>query len=467
MPGHQLRARIIRHARSGSLDRAAELLVEFAEERPADDRDFCLLLGRLLKERAKRADGSAAADLFLRASERYEQAASGDRSSYPLINAATLAMLAGKERRALSLAQRVLDVLEESPDEAETPYWRHATRAEALLLMGADVEARAALAAGMALAPKAWEDHAVTIGQFTLICEERGVPCKWLDKHRPPRSLQFAGIMDIDPDDQALHQRICDVLESENIGFGFGALAAGADILIAECLLERGADLHVVLPCPREEFRERSVTAVDPVWEGRFDKALAAATSVEELEASTTPDAASVELADKVARGMALHNAALLQSGACILRVADQDAAKPPPVVDKAKTIVLKAARTGGQSYHVPPAGTLRTVAATKSDSGQTSTQEFDSPAQAMRELGKILTRGAIAALDYRYRPDDGDPEMVKSRLDPMLAVAEPGQVLASKAFAFAMLAQDSAAEIESYGEVRSAEGPFDVFLLV
>ncbi|WAT18690.1 TRAFs-binding domain-containing protein [Aurantiacibacter sp. MUD11] len=466
MRSHQLRAQIIRHARSGSLDRATALLTEYGEGRSPDDADLCLMLGRILKERGKRAEGSAAADLFLRASERYEQAAGSDQFSYPLINAATLARLAGKDRRAEALAARVLDVLDENPDEAETPYWRHATRAEALLLLGQDVEARAALASAMALAPQAWEDHAVTIGQFTLICEERGLPTAWLDKHRPPRSLQFSGIMDIDPKDEALHRRICETIASENIGFGFGALAAGADILIAECLIERGAMLHVVLPCPRDVFRERSVMAVDPAWGERFDRALEAAASVDELESSSAPDAPSVVLADDVARGMALQNANLLQTSACSLRIVAIDEEPPQQDGSELKAIVLKAARAGGSSYHVPPAGKLVTLGASKSSGGEVIVQEFDTPAAAMVGITGWIAAGHRVVLDYRYRPEGADPAEAHSRLGPMLSVGEAGQVLASKAFAFAMLAQRPEATIESYGEVRSAEGPFDVFLL-
>ena len=38
-------------------------------------------------------------------------------------------------------------------------------------------------------------------------------------------------------------------------GVAYGALAAGADIILAEALLKRGAALHVVLPFARGRLR--------------------------------------------------------------------------------------------------------------------------------------------------------------------------------------------------------------------
>ncbi len=52
---------------------------------------------------------------------------------------------------------------------------------------------------------------------------------------------------------------------------GVTALANGADILFSEAMLERGAELHAVLPLNIEEFLEQSVrNADDEQWEPRF-----------------------------------------------------------------------------------------------------------------------------------------------------------------------------------------------------
>ena len=49
-----------------------------------------------------------------------------------------------------------------------------------------------------------------------------------------------------------------------NVGFGYGSLAAGADILFAEALLARGASLHVVLPFDRRRICRGVGAAVGP-----------------------------------------------------------------------------------------------------------------------------------------------------------------------------------------------------------
>lgn len=64
------------------------------------------------------------------------------------------------------------------------------------------------------------------------------------------------------------------------VGFAYGALASGADILFAEALLARGAELHVVLPFAREEFTEISVAPSGPGWLDRFEACLQRANSV-------------------------------------------------------------------------------------------------------------------------------------------------------------------------------------------
>src|SRR5436189_74841 len=78
------------------------------------------------------------------------------------------------------------------PGEPETPYYRAATEAEALLLLGRREDARDALAAAVAAAPQAWEDHGSTLRQFVAIEAALGGDPAWLDLLRPPVSLAWA-----------------------------------------------------------------------------------------------------------------------------------------------------------------------------------------------------------------------------------------------------------------------------------
>ena len=68
------------------------------------------------------------------------------------------------------------------------------------------------------------------------------------------------------------------LLDDEDIGFAFGALACGADLLIAEAALARGVELHVVLPFEEEDFLAQSVRpGRRPGWEARYRACIAPA----------------------------------------------------------------------------------------------------------------------------------------------------------------------------------------------
>ena len=59
--------------------------------------------------------------------------------------------------------------------------------------------------------------------------------------------------------EQLVAARVADVATRGSIGFAYGSLAAGADILWAEALLAVGSEVHVVLPFALEEFVRVSV----------------------------------------------------------------------------------------------------------------------------------------------------------------------------------------------------------------
>jgi tetratricopeptide (TPR) repeat protein len=292
------------------------------------------LKGRLLKDLARMAAGGERRRLYREASAAYRQSAELAPATYPLINAASLSLLAGDGAEAAALAQQVLDHIEANPDEPETPYWRVATRAEALLLLGRHDEARAAFAEAIALAPEAWEDHASTLRQFALVLEAQAADAAWLEPHRPPRSIHFGGHMSFDARvsrREHLDEKIAAVLSEEKVGFGYGALAAGADIIVAEALLARGAELHAVLPGGAEAFASVSVDPFGKPWRKRFDALLGRAATVRAVRpVGAAPDPVTIALADEIAMGAAAMNARRLESRALQLFVVDSEAADTP-----------------------------------------------------------------------------------------------------------------------------------------
>ncbi len=319
---------ILASARSGALDHAWRQFeaAGFGDDDP--DPAVHTLRGRLLKDRALRAilDGDRK-HLFAEAASAYARADALSAAPYHLINVATMRFLAGDERAAARFAAQVVERIDHGGEIADTPYFIEATRAEALLLQR-DIEgATSALRHAITLGSN-WQDHAVTLRQLNLICEASDLPCGWLDAFRPPASLHFAGHLGVAADDAGnarLIAQIDEIIAAHNVGFGFGALAAGSDILVAERLIARGAELHVMLPMSRTAFRAASVEPWAENWAERFEACLDAAASVREASDVTGRyDPVANTLASELSMGAAVLNAGLLESVAVQLLIADE-----------------------------------------------------------------------------------------------------------------------------------------------
>ena len=300
---------IIALARAGALDHAWAQFCAAGYDRAGDDPAALTVKGRLLKDYALRSEGDERRHYYLRSAEAYRRAASLRPGTYPLINAATLSLLSGDRARAEEIAREVLDRIAREPEEPETPYWRAATEAEALLLLGRTDDARRAVYDAVDAAPDAWEDHASTLRQFLIIQAELGGDTAWLDRLRPKRSVHYAAdAAGAVPADE--RHAISRFLDRENVGFAYGGLAAGPEIVAAELLLAGGAELHIVLPGEAPSFAARFVDPFGADWRSRFDSALEAATSVYEIRPlRTPPDPGMVALARLIVRGDALINA--------------------------------------------------------------------------------------------------------------------------------------------------------------
>ncbi len=305
---------IIALARAGALDHAWARFSAAGFDRDDADPAALTVKGRLLKDYALRAANEADRRRFyLQSSEAYRRSAALRPGTYPLINAATLSLLSGDRGQAEEIAREVLERIEREPEEPETPYWRAATEAEALLLLDRLDDSRSALASAVAAAPQAWEDHASTLRQFVAIDEALGIDSGWLDLLRPPRSFHYSADKAAGADPEAASPPVLDA----DVGFGFGALAAGAELLAAEALLARGAELHVVLPSDPASFAAAFVDPFGAAWRQRFDAALAAAESVRSVRPlGRPPERAQIALADRIARGAALLNAERLMGAA-------------------------------------------------------------------------------------------------------------------------------------------------------
>lgn len=450
--------KITRLARTGALDQAWAMLHASGLAMAHDNPRALCLRGRLKKDRAKRAEGAERVGWLEAAAADYCAASKIDGSSYALINAASLSLLAGRKGAAERLAGEVLALLDANPLDAETPYWLEATRAEAYLLLGRMGDARAALRKAIEDAPQAYEDRAATIGQFAMICDELGLESAWLDQFRPPRALHYSGIVtDTGQASSLAEKKIADWLDAHNVGFGFGSLAAGADIWVAEALLQRGAELHFVLPCPLDEFLGHAVRAVDPAFVPRCEQLLANATSIRNIAHSHTSTPAAVALANAVARGRAIDQARILQSSAVGLLVAGEDQAVRAGQGPSRDVTMITAPGVRQAAGHAGAGqDRLQAVLAMAGHPPQVFACVADAWCAATNHLGGERR----LALDVQVVADGAqEAARVWATAETMVGQALPGQVLASQDLAFALLAELPGLRIELLGDLRSASG--------
>ena len=316
-------------ARAGAVGRAWELFVGSGLDQRGDDPAALAVKGRLLKGRARLASGDGRRVLFADAAAAYAAANALLPAPYLAINAASLRLLAGDAAGAKDGAVSVLALLDDPAGAADTPYFLAATRAEAWLLLGDQPAAELAMGAAVRADPDGWADRATTIAQLREIAAAQPSDPGWIDRFAPPASLHFAGHMGLASGGAAeaqLQAMLAGHFAQHPVGFGWGALAAGADIIIAETLIALGAALHVVLPCPPAQFETQSVAPAGPEWTKRYHALLEAATSLRTAAASASSvhDPLATAHAGELAIGGALSNAGLLASTACQLIVFDE-----------------------------------------------------------------------------------------------------------------------------------------------
>ena len=126
--------------------------------------------------------------------------------------------------------------------------------------------------------------------QVRLLSEAMNVDDAVLQALDIPKVIAFAGHM-VDRPGQALSRfpaaaeesvrtAIHEALDRYGAGFGYSSAACDADILFIEEMLDRGGEVHIVLPFKRDDFVETSVAFAGSDWVARFHCVLERATVV-------------------------------------------------------------------------------------------------------------------------------------------------------------------------------------------
>ncbi|WP_404979714.1 adenylate/guanylate cyclase domain-containing protein [Caulobacter segnis] len=332
-------------ARAGALDFARSEYVRLGLAAD-DDADTIALGARLLKDVALASEGPRRI-AFAKASRlRYETLSHRFGGVYGAINAATMTLVAGDRAGAVERAAVVL----RAPSRGltgEAAYYEAASRAEAFFLVGDLEAARRRMEQALAFAPRAYAAHASTLRQMEMLCRELGLDADWLAPFRPPVCAHFTGHIQ-NVCDKVLRPRVDEALAAARVGFGYGGLAAGADIVFAEALLDAGGELHVVLPINRAAFVEVSVAPFGETWVERFERCMTRAASIR--YASRDPylgDEQVFAYASQFAMGCAVLRAQTLATEAVQLAAWDRRPAPGPAGVSADMAYWTRSGRRG------------------------------------------------------------------------------------------------------------------------
>jgi len=321
-------------ARMGDTERAMGLFTAYGLDRSNDPHERAIG-ARLLKDRALAAPaGPDRQAAILDALEAYRAIYRDSGDSFPGINAATLALLAGDPAQSQAIA---VDLLADPAVAGAGDYYKAATRAEALLLLGRTDEVTETLASDAIRGSGDYGGRSSTLRQLVMVAAHLGMGegerAALLAPLAPPKVAHYCGHMfGADPSAEAAIRTTLDaLLDQEGIGFAYGALACGADILVAEALLDRGVELHVVLPFEEEDFLLQSVLPGGAGWEPRYRACRdRAASTVFASPMAYFGNPAQYGYASRTAMGLARLRAEHLAADAVQIAIWDGVAAEGP-----------------------------------------------------------------------------------------------------------------------------------------
>lgn len=299
-------------ARSGATGKAQQMLQALFAEGHADGETLGILARTYKDLSAAAADAGERRASLRQAHERYGDAyrlaavrTEADSALYAGINAASTALLLGEGERARRFAREVrawcLARLALSAD-----YWAEATLGEAALILGEWEEAERHYRRAATIGEGNLGDLASTRRQVRLLLRELGRdPVRYDGCFRIGPVVVFSGhridvpgrpVPRFPPDlEPAVARAVTERLSALDARIGFASAAGGADILFLEALLDRGGDVHIVLPYDQEQFRRDQVDAgAAGDWGSRYGRVLTAAAEVVMASEQSVPTGPAV-----------------------------------------------------------------------------------------------------------------------------------------------------------------------------
>ena len=269
----------------GTAGRMIERLREVTSTKAALAADIESLAGRGAKDAFIETGNDASLNAAIKAYQRADQLYP---SVHARINAASMLRLAGRELEAAVLARQVRDQLARLTDA--TTHWDDATRGEAALLLGRLDEACQHYRDANRRAGRRFGDIASMRRQLQMLALVLPEATQILAEIPGPRVIAFSGHMIDLPNrtkarfpariEAAVKVAIDRAVNAWIPAIGYAQAACGSDILFCEAMLAREQEVNIVLPFSRDDYIEQSVRREGGDWVPRFERVMAAATSV-------------------------------------------------------------------------------------------------------------------------------------------------------------------------------------------
>lgn len=321
-------------ARGGSPMRAVKLLEPLLEAEEHIEETYGIL-ARAYKDLWEKTKDPSDKEVYGRLSQGlYAKGYEKSGGTYTALNAATMLLFLGDFKGAMKLAEEVIGLCREQIEDNSNDYWLVASLAEAQLLSGKTDEAVLSYRSALQLEGIGPAEIASTRKQAISISRVLQVEDRVKPIFRIPSVVVFSGHMIDHPDrpnprfpqdsEGLVRKEIEENLARMNAGFGYSSAACGGDIVFIECMLERGGEVHVVLPFEKNDFIKESVSFAGGMWEERFANVLDKATSVTyATEEGYLDDDVLFELCNKMLEGLGLIRADSVGAEAELLLVWD------------------------------------------------------------------------------------------------------------------------------------------------
>ena len=286
------------------------------------EQNIAALGARLDREEAYSSEPSEKPAKLKKAADNYEAIYRRTASTFLGINAAVLYQLSGDTHRAKQIAALIAgECARRNPQSQDDAYQLAADRAAASLLLDDLDNARAAIEDAASLSSSA-AATASTRKQIIQICNHKRLDAAIITPLRNRTVIHYTGHL-IAAEGMTgrfpahAEARVAADIHSElgrrDVGYGYGSLACGADTLIVEGLLEREAEVDIVLPFETDSFVKESVATGGTRWLDRFANCLKRVRLIHATEGEYG-DAEVFAYASRLAMGLAILRAQQLVS---------------------------------------------------------------------------------------------------------------------------------------------------------